>query len=224
MNKVLGPSGKDGLPFFQLEGTWFVMLCWFLLYYSVNRLYVYICPLSLSLLAMPPSQPSRSSPGWAPCAYSRSPRATYFTPGNVCMSQLPFQFVPWPSSHSVFTSSLSSSAEWRTSDWQMTWSWHHWMILGIKSSIECNNNRKINTLCNHGCTIRVLMSIKSLCFWSSLVCTRLVSPAHTPATQQTRRRVCSPRTCHKGAAGICLTYLFSLEPKRSLRFQNSYQK
>ena len=180
-------------------------------------------PSPLSLLAMPPPQPSRSSPGWAPCAYSRSPRAIYFTPGNVYMSQLLFQFVPWPSSYSVFTSSLSSSAEWRTSDWQMTWSWHHWMILGIKSFTECNHNGQINILCNYGCTVRVLMSIKSLCFWSSHVCTMLVSPTHTPATQQ-MPRVCSPRTCHEGAAGICLTYLFNLEPKRSLRFQNPYQK
>ena len=47
--------------FFKLEYTCFTMLCSFLLYNSVNQLYVYIYPFPFELPSLPPTHPSRSS-------------------------------------------------------------------------------------------------------------------------------------------------------------------
>ena len=96
------------------------------------------------------------------------------------VSQRLFQCVPCPSSHCVHKFALFVC---RMMDFRLTNGTVLSSLNDPKSSIECTHNRQINILCNYGCTVRVLMSIKSLCFWSSCVCSMVVSPAHTPATQ-----------------------------------------
>lgn len=165
MNKVLDPSRIDGLFFFFNWRVIALSCCVGFRYTTVwvSCMYTYI-PLPWASLPRPHPSTLGSHQAELPGLCS-SPHELSISPLAVStVSQRLFQCVPCPSSHSAFTGLLSSSAEWRTSDWQMAPPCHHWMILGIKSSIECTHNRQINILCNYGCTVRVLMSIKSLCF------------------------------------------------------------
>ena len=84
------------------------MLCQFLLYNKVNRLYVYIYPHILSLLHLPPTLPIpplqvvTKHRADLPVLCSRFPLAIYFTFGSVDMSMPLSHFVPAyasPTSH-----------------------------------------------------------------------------------------------------------------------------
>ena len=71
---------------FTLEGCWFAVWCWFLVYISVDQPSVNICSLPLS-----PSQPHPIPPGhhratsWAPGIRPQLSTTIYYTHGGVCV-------------------------------------------------------------------------------------------------------------------------------------------
>ena len=78
----------------------------------INHKYIYIFPPSWA--SFPPHHPTPlghyKAPGWAPCVIQQLPLASYFTPGNVYISQLLSQFIPLSPSPAMSTSPFSTSA------------------------------------------------------------------------------------------------------------------
>lgn len=70
--------------YFALEYNCFTILCYFLLYNEVNRLYVYPLLLDLPIPLLPSPHPKpghRRALSWAPVLSSRLPLAIHFTHG-----------------------------------------------------------------------------------------------------------------------------------------------